>query len=376
MKRAIRIFSLLIITGIIAASLWYLWEQRKPEIITWELVSPEVKDIANITIATGNIEPRDEVPIKPQISGIISEILKKPGDMVRVNDVIAKVKVVPELGSLNAAESRTNVARINMQQIEAEYRRNQRLFQRGVIAREDFEISEAAYNRAREEVRVAADAAEIVRKGVTSRYNQYSNTEIRSTIAGMILDIPVKVGNTVTQVNNYSPGTTIANVANMKDLIFRGNLDETVVGQVKEGTTIKLLVGAIKNRTLEATLEYISPKGQEIDGAVLFEIKASVHIPDTVFLRASYSANAEIILADAKQTLSIPESAVEFVGADAFVYVFKGMTDNRQQFDKQPVTVGLSDGVNIEIREGITADTQLRYKQVAEKNKMKIPTPK
>jgi HlyD family secretion protein len=351
---------LLIILGIIVFSTFvFLWNKSKPKVTVYEIIAPVKGTIENKTVATGKVEPRDEILIKPQISGIVSEVFKEAGEMVRVGDVIASVKVIPEMGQLNAAESRLKVAEINLQQIETEYARQSELFKKGVISKEEFDASESAYKKAREEKSNAEDALDIVREGVSKKYASFSNTQIRSTISGMILDVPVKAGNSVIQANTFNDGTTIASIANMNDLIFRGSIDETEVGKVKEGTKVKLSIGAFNNREFEAALEYIAPKGLEQSGAVLFEIKAAVAIPDSIFIRAGYSANAEIITGQVIDVLTIPESSVEFSNDSAFVHVLKEETPV-QVFEKQHIRIGLSDGIKLEVKEGLSQDTKIR----------------
>lgn len=231
--------------------------------IVYEIVTPEITDVETKTVATGNVEPRYEVLIKPQISGIISDLYKKAGQMVKEGEIIARIKVIPEMVQLNSAESRVNVADISLKQIEETYKRDETLFNQSVIAREDYDISRANYLKAVEEKENAQSALEIIRDGIAKNSNVASTTQIRSTISGMILDVPVKVGNSVIQSNNFNDGTTIATVANMGDMIFIGNVDETEIGRIHEGMPIKLTIGAIEDRTFDALLEYVSPKGVE-----------------------------------------------------------------------------------------------------------------
>jgi HlyD family secretion protein len=359
MKKTGKIILFVILGLIVLSTFLFLWNKSLPKITVYEIISPVTGTIENKTVATGKIEPRDEILIKPQISGIVSEVLKEAGQMVKVGDVIASVKVIPEMGQLNSAESRLKVAGINLQQIETEYARQSQLFKKGVISKEEFDTAESNYQKAKEEKSNAQDALDIVREGVSKKYARLSNTQIRSTISGMILDVPIKAGNSVIQANTFNDGTTIASVANMNDLIFRGNIDETEVGKVKEGMSITLTVGAINNETFDAVLEYIAPKGLEQNGAVLFEIKAAVKVPDSIFIRAGYSANAEIVLSRVTEILTIPESAVEFSNDSAFVYTVKAEKPE-QLFDKKQVTIGLSDGVNIEIKSGLSMEEKIR----------------
>ncbi|MDR0413148.1 MAG: efflux RND transporter periplasmic adaptor subunit [Dysgonamonadaceae bacterium] len=355
---------LFVITGLIILSTFvFLWKKSRPAVTVYELVSPSTGTIENKTVATGKVEPRDEILIKPQISGIVSKVWKDAGQRVDVGEIIATVKVIPEMGQLNSAESRLNIAEINLKQMETEYARQTALYQNGVISKEEFDLSETGYDKALEEKRNALDALDIVKNGVSKKYANSSNTQIRSTIAGMILNVPIKAGNSVIQANTFNDGTTIASVANMNDLIFRGNIDETEVGKIKEGMPMLLTVGAINNEKFDAELEYISPKGTEQSGAVLFEIKAAVKVPESTFIRAGYSANAEIVLARAADILVVPESCIDFHNDSTFVYVLQEETP-QQVFDRKPVQTGLSDGVSIEVKEGLTLQDKIRGNKI------------
>lgn len=333
--------------------------KSRPKVVVYETVNAEITDLQKTTVATGKVEPRDEILIKPQISGIIDEVYKEAGQSIRKGEVIAKVKVIPELGQVNSAESRVRLAEINEKQAQTDFDRVEKLFKDKLISREDFEKSEVALKQARVEVQTAKDALEIIKEGITKNSASLSSTLIRSTIDGLILDVPVKAGNSVIMSNTFNDGTTIATVANMNDLIFKGKIDETEVGRIHEGMPVKLTIGALQNLTFDAKLEYISPKGVEENGANQFEIKAAVSVPDSVQIRSGYSANAEIVLQRAQQTLAVPESVIEFSGDSTFVYV---MTDSvpEQKFQRKPVTAGMSDGIKIEIKSGVTAKDKIR----------------
>lgn len=337
----------------------FLYQKSQPKETVYEVVNPEVTDLEKATIATGKVEPRDEVLIKPQISGIIAEVYKEAGQTVKQGEVIAKVKVIPELGQLNAAESRVRLAEISARQAETDFARTRKLYDDKLISAEEYEKGEVGVKQAREELQTAKDNLEIVKEGITKNSASFSSTLIRSTITGLILDVPIKVGNSVIMSNTFNDGTTIATVANMNDLIFRGNIDETEVGRIHEGMPVKLTIGALQDLSFDATLEYISPKGVEENGANRFEIKAAVDAPDSVQIRSGYSANAEIVLERAKQALALPESTVEFSGDSTFVYV---LTDSvpQQKFQRRPIEVGMSDGIKIAVRSGLTAQDKVR----------------
>ena len=358
-KKIKRIVLLSVVGLAVVGTFVFLWKKAQPEVTEYEIVTPERGTVETKTVATGNVEPRYEILIKPQISGIISEVLKEAGQRVTEGEIIAKVKVIPEMGQLNSAESRVNVARISLDQVENTHRRDEQLFKQGIITAEEFDVSKANYRKAKEELANAQSSLEIVRDGISRNTRSSSTTQIRSTITGMILNVPIKVGNSVIQSNSFNDGTTIASVANMNDMIFRGNVDETEIGKIREGMPIKLTVGALGTRTFDAVLEYVSPKGEEKNGAIQFEIKAAVSLPDTSFVRAGYSANAEIVLERAENVLTIPESTVEFHGDTAFVQVVK-QEKPKQIFEKRQIKTGLSDGIKIEVKEGLTEKDKIR----------------
>ena len=231
---------------------------------------------------------------------------------------------------------------------------------------EEFQTSEANYKKAKEELLNAQDALDIIRDGITKKYSNTSTTQVRSTITGMILDVPIKVGNSVIQSNTFNDGTTIATVADMSDMVFKGKIDETEVGRVHEGMDIKLTIGALESRKFDAKLEYVAPKGANENGAVMFEIKAAVDLSDDVFVRAGYSANAEIVLKRVENVLTLPENTVTFEGDSAFVYLVK-QEEPEQVFEKHAIETGLSDGIKIEIKSGIAESDKVRG-NVIEKN--------
>ena len=359
MKKYVKIALLVIVALIFLGTFVFLYQKSQPKETVYNTEKAEIADLKRTTVATGKIEPRDEILIKPQISGIIDEVYKEAGQTVKKGEVIAKVKVIPELGQLNSAESRVRLAEINAKQGEIDFARMQKLYTDKLISSEEFEKSEVAVKQVREELQTAKDNLEIIKEGITKNSASFSSTLIRSTIDGLILDVPVKAGNSVIMSNTFNDGTTIATVANMNDLIFRGNIDETEVGRLREGIPVKITLGALQNMIFDAQLEYISPKGVEENGANQFEIKAAITVPDSVTVRSGYSANAEIVLQHADKVLAVPESTVEFSGDSTFVYV---LTDSvpQQTFTRTQVTTGMSDGIKIEIKNGLQANDIVR----------------
>jgi RND family efflux transporter, MFP subunit len=363
MKKVFRILLIVIIAAAFIGIFVFLWKKSQPAKEVFEIVKPKIGNVEKKTVATGKVEPRNEVLIKPQISGIVAEIYKKAGDMVKVGEVIAKVKVIPEMGALTSAESRVNVAAISKDQAKADYDRQNILFKKGIISKDDFEKVDATYKKAMEEFENAKESLQIVRDGISKRSAKYSTTQLKATISGMILDIPIKVGNSVIQANNFNEGTTIASVADMGNMIFKGKIDETEVGRVREGMPISLTIGALQDKRFDAVLEYVSPKGVEENGAILFEIKAAAKIPSGVFVRAGYSANAEIILGKREKVMIIPESTVEFSHDSAFVNILKEEKPE-QKFEKKNIKIGMSDGINLEVVSGLTMKDKLRGNKI------------
>ena len=361
MKRILKIAAALLFALLLLGTFWFLWQKTRPVKIVYAVVQPKIDTIRQFVVATGKVEPRDEVLIKPQISGIVSEVRKEAGQTVRKGDIIALVKVIPEMGQLNSAESRVSVAAISLDQTRREHQRTAALHEKGVVSQEEFEQSLAALAKAEEEMQNARDNLEIVQNGITSRYKEMSNTQIRSTIDGMILDVPIKVGNSVIQANTFNDGTTIATVADMGDMLFRGKIDETDVGKLRDGMPVKLTIGAMQNVELDARLEYVSPKASEENGVVMFEVKAAVAVPDSIFVRAGYSANANIMIQSREGIVTLPESTIEFEGSDTYVQVLAGPEGaDPQTFERRTVGIGLSDGINIEITDGVTPDERVR----------------
>lgn len=361
MKNIVKILLGVLFAALLLGTFWFLWQKTRPVKTTYHIVQPKIDTLRQYVIATGKVEPRDEVLIKPQISGIVSAVYKEAGQTVRQGDVLATVKVVPEMGQLSSAESRVSVAEISLSQTRREHNRTATLHDKGVVSDEEFEQSRAALAKAEEELRNARENMEIVKNGITRRYKELSNTQIRSTIDGMILDVPIKAGNSVIQANTFNDGTTIATVADMTKMQFQGKVDETDVGRLREGMDVKLTIGALQDVELDAELEYVAPKATEDNGVIMFEVKAAVRIPEDVFVRAGYSANANIMIQNREGVLTLPESTVEFEGDKTYVYVLTSPEDaDEQTFERREVNVGLSDGIRMEITGGVAEGDRIR----------------
>ena len=356
MKRVFKYIIFALIALLFIGTFVFLFKNSRPEQVHYLEHEAAMGSIRRTTVVTGKIEPRNEVNVKPQINGIISELRKEAGQTVKEGEVIAKLRVIPDMNSLSSAQSRVRLAEINLKQAKTNYDREKALWDKHLVSDEEYDQVLQAYNQAQEEKNAAQESLEVIRDGVSKSNATGSSTLIRSTISGLILDIPVKVGNSVIQANTMNDGTTVATVANMSDLIFDGNIDETEVGSLVEGMPMVISIGALPDYRSEASLEYISPKAVENNGANQFEIKAAVQVSSDHMIRSGYSANAEIVLARADSVLVIPESALEFSGDSTFVYRKTG----QDAYEKVAVETGLSDGISIEIKNGLKPGDTVR----------------
>lgn len=365
MKKFFRILLWTLVAAIFIGTFVYLYMNSRPKEERYALVRPERGDIVRTTVLTGTIEPRDEIEIKPQISGIISEILVEAGEYVKEGDIIARIKVIPEASQLSSAQNRVDVAEVALEDARAKYERNKMLYEKKVISLEEFETSRTTWERAEKELAGARDAVRIVREGVSELNAKESNTMVRATISGLVLNVPVKVGSSVILSNTFNDGTTIATVADMNNLIFKGNVDETEVGQLATGMPMTIAIGAMPDVHPSAVIEYISPKGTSANGANTFEIKAALSDLPEEGLRAGYSANATVTLRSVAGVLTVPEGVVEYAGDSTYVYC---LTDSlpKQQWRRTAVQAGLGDGIKLEIKSGIDSLVQLRGDKIVD----------
>ena len=362
MKKVFKYIVIALIAAVLVGTFVFLYKNSQPKEVRYQELTASKQDISRTTVLTGKIVPRNEVNIKPQINGIIAEIYKEAGQMVQQGEVIARLTVIPDMNSLSAAQSRVRLSEINLKQAKTNFEREKALYEKNLISAEEYEKVEQQLSQAQEEYAASQESLEVIRDGVSSKNATSSSTLIRSTITGLILDIPVKVGNSVIQANTLNDGTTVATVANMNDLIFEGQIDETEVGSLYEGMPLTITIGALRDYTFEANLEYISPKAVESNGANQFKVKAAVKVDSEHTIRSGYSANAQIELEKKENVVSVPESALEFEGEDAYVYT-KAQDGTYQ---KTKITTGLSDGVNIEVKEGLTEGDTVRGPRIIE----------
>jgi len=359
-KRILKISLLVILLGIFAWTIYFLYSKSEQPPIVYQTISPFDTTIVKKTVATGSVIPRKEVNMKSQVSGIIEKLFVIAGQEIKQGDVLAKIKIIPNMINLANAESRVNQAQISFDNAKQEYERNDILYKQKVISASDFLPYELKLKSTKEEVNAAEDNLQLIKEGVTKSAGTATNTLIRSTISGMVLDVPIKEGSNVIESNTFNEGTTIASVANMSEMIFEGKVDESEVGKIKEGMDLVLTIGAIDKESFAATLEYIAPKGVTENGAIQFMIRAALSKNKGTMLRAGYSANADIILDKKEKILSIPESVLKFEKEKTYVEVETG----KDKYEKRFIKTGLSDGINIEVTEGLKKTDKIKVPQM------------
>lgn len=358
MKKSVTIVILISIVVVFGAAMYYLYQKNSEDPIIYETDKPSTQTIIKKTVATGSILPLEEVLIKPNISGVIEEIYVEGGDVVKAGDLLARIKVVPNLTALNDARNNIQQAKIDLDDQNRNYQRQQSLFDKGVISKVDLERAQVSLDQAKQAYNAANKRYDIIRTGTTSGFGNAANTQIRSTVSGMVLEVPVEVGNQVIESNNFNEGTTIAAIADVGKMIFEGKVDESEVGKIKEDLPLEITVGAIEGQVFEAVLDYIAPKGKVENGAIQFEIKGTLKQQDSVFIRAGLSANASIILERADSVLALKEALVQFDPDTRKPFVEVAVGD--QQFERRDVELGISDGIFVEVKSGLGEDDQIK----------------
>ena len=351
MKKSATIFILVAILVTFSGAMYYLYQKNAEDPIVYQTETPTRQDIVKKTVATGSILPLEEVLIKPNISGVIEEVFDEGGDYVKTGDLLARIKVVPNLNALNAAKNAIEDAKITLNDQQRNFKRQQQLFDRGVISQADLDRAQVSYDQAKQAYSAANKRYDIVRTGTTSGLSSAANTMIRSTVSGMVLEVPVEVGNQVIESNTFNEGTTIAAIADVDKMIFEGKVDESEVGKIHEDLPLEITVGALEDKVFPAVLDYIAPKGKAENGAIQFEIKGTLEKQEEVFIRAGLSANASIILDRADSVLAIKEALVQFDDETKEPFVEVMVSD--QQFERRNIELGVSDGIYVEVKSGL-----------------------
>ena len=346
----------LLIFGMVFATLYFIKTNSKP-LVEYKTQSPKIQNIEKKTVVTGTVIPEDEVEIKPQISGIIEKLFVEEGDLVTYGDLLAKVKVVPDEQSLNTAKGRLSNTLILLKNAEVEFKRNQSLFDKEIISQQQFDNSKLSFDQAKQNVINARTDLQIIKLG-SAGGSSIANTNIRATVAGTILEIPVKEGDQVIESNTFNAGTTIATIADLNKMIFEGKVDEAEVAKLIIGMPLKVSIGAIQDKDFNAELKFIAPKGNEDQGTVQFIIEGDVYLDNSVFIRAGYSANASLVLEKKDSVMGISEALLQFdkITNDTYVEI----KNDKGKFERKDIDLGISDGINVEVLKGLSMEDQIK----------------
>jgi HlyD family secretion protein len=361
MRRAVPILLALGIVTAFVSTLVFLYKKSEARPVVYQTATPRLMNIVKKTVAPGAIVPRREVTLKPRVSGIVEKLFVQAGDYVKEKAVIARIQIIPDVVSLNNAEANVKSARISFENAKSELARFQKLADQKLISQTEFNSHQLGFQLRRQELETSQNNLQLVKEGASRGSGKVSNV-VHSTVEGMVLEVPVKEGGSVIEANNFNEGTTIAAIANMSDMIFEGRVDESEVGKLKEGMPVKISVGALGEQLFDGKLEYVAPKGIEKEGTIEFQVKAAVELKPGVFVRANYSANADIILDQRIQVLAIDESLLEFEKKKAFVQV----EVRPQHLERREVKLGLSDGIHVEVLSGVTTKTRIKKPETSE----------
>lgn len=355
-----------ILFGVLFAAAYFI-KSNSTASITYETQTALITSIEKKTVATGKVIPEDEVEVKPQVQGILESLFVEEGDFVSEGQLLAKIKVVADEGQLNGAKGRLANAKIVLKNAEIEYKRNKVLFDKEIISQQEFQSAELNYNRAKQDVKNAQSDYEIIKLG-SAGGSASANTNVRATVSGTVLELPVKEGGQVIASNAFNAGTTIAIIADLKKMIFEGKVDEAEVGKMQIGMPLSVSLGAIQDKTFDAKLKFIAPKGNEEQGAVQFKIEGDVTLDDNFFVRAGYSANASLVLERKDSILALPEALLQFDKSTEQAYV--EIEVGEQKFERKDIEIGISDGINVEIISGVTLEDKIKVWNKTEEKKI------
>jgi HlyD family secretion protein len=354
--KVVRWIFLVLLVLVIGWAFFYLYKKSRAKPVEYQTETAEITDLTKKTVATGSIVPRHSVDVKPKVTGVLSEVLVEANKKVKQGDALAKVQIIPDAQALNAAESSVRSATIALDNAKRELDREEGLFKQGVVPEAELFKFRTDYAMARQQLDSAASNLQLVKEGATRAQGKSSTLIVTATVEGTVIDVPVKVGYSVIQANSFNPGTTIATIADMDDMIFDGRVDEGEVAKLKTEMKLAIKVGAIEKDRFDGELEYVAPQGKEMDGAIQFEIKAKVTQKPDIFLRAGYSANADIVLEQKKQVLAIREALIQYDSGKPFVEV----ETEPQTFVRKDVMLGLSDGIKVEVLSGVTKADKIK----------------
>lgn len=361
MKKVLKIVAIVVFIALVVGVIGYFGKKNSQDNQVYEITQPFMGNLEVKAVATGEVKPVETIEIKPNISGVIKSINVSEGQYVEKGQLIAEIKVVPNVASLNQAAQNIRSAEIQVNLQQKDYNRANTLYRQGVIPKSDYDNALAMYQSAQQTLRAAQTDYKVAQTGVAPGLEAYATTRITATTSGVVLDIPVEVGNMVQEINNFSTGTTIATMADITKMIFQGKVDESEVGKLKEGMKINVSIGAIPNKTFTAILDFISPQGVANNGVVQFDIKAPIQLDSQNFIRAGYSANAEVITSGVQNVLLVKSAHIRYdENQKPYVDVLKSGSGQDAVYEKKYLTLGITDGVNVEVKKGITKDDKIK----------------
>jgi HlyD family secretion protein len=366
MKRIITPLFVLLLVAAIGGAFFYLYKSSKAKPVVWQTEGAEMTDVVKKTVATGSIVPRRSVEVKPKVTGVLSELYVEPGKLVKQGDALGKITIIPDASAVNNAEAQVRLAQIAFDNAKRELDRNEALFKQGIVAEADLMKFRMDFDTQKQQLELGNSSLQLVREGATRSAGKGSTLVVTATVPGTVIDVPVKVGFSVIQANSFNPGTTVATIADMDDMIFDGNVDESEVAKIKEGMPLQIKIGAIEKDKFDGKLEYIAPQGKTLDGAIQFEVKAAITQKPGIYIRAGYSANADIVLDQKPHVLAIREALVQYdttVGSDGKPGTGKPYVEVEtapQTFVRKDVQLGLSDGIKVEILGGVTLADKIK----------------
>ncbi|MDR4495833.1 MAG: efflux RND transporter periplasmic adaptor subunit [Nitrospirales bacterium] len=342
--------------AVFSASAFFLYLRSSVIAEDYQLVSPVRATIVQKVTANGMIIPRQEVKIKPQISGVIEHILVKRGDRVQKHDLLATIEPYPNPMDISVAETQLRDARVRYNHATRQYLRYKKLYEKETVTRHDYDQVHLDFKLAEQNLSSAKRNVEIVKTGASRELGR-SASEVRATIGGMVLERPIEIGTFVIESNTFNEGTTIVTLADMTDLIFKGQVDEPDAGKLAIDMPVGITVGAFPEKVLNGIIEFIAPKAvTSKEGRITFEIRAGLKLDPNLFVRAGYSATADIVVDRREQVLAIPEQYLNFIEDQPTLFVEIAP----QKFEARPIEVGISDGLKVEITKGLTEHDRIR----------------
>ncbi len=386
LKKALYIFLGLLAAAALVSVIGYLIKSNSKENEAFLVRKPTVQNMDDKVMATGKIVPREEIEIKPNMSGIIEKIMVKEGDRVTAGQLIATLRIVPNVADVNGAQQQVNSANIGVSNAQAnlsnqqqQFVMQQKLYSQGVASKQEFltaqqQLYTAQQNlkNANQQLVTAQKSLQIARTGVTPELQSMATTQIRAKANGTVLEVPVKVGSQVIEANSFNSGTTIASIADLNSLIFEGEIDEAQAGKLKEGMEMNIVIGALQNKNFPGKVTMIAPKGTDENGTIKFPIEGDVFNPTNEYIRAGFSANGEIVLSSQKNALLLDESLIQYEKVNGKDKPFVDVKQANGSFKKTYVTLGASDGINVQIKSGIDKNTEVKVWNPSDKDKEEL----